>query len=154
MLRSFREKPGHHQTTPGWLPTRTPGRSMDGKRRSESDLACKERRQGLSREPNLTRKRPTNSAASRPARGEPSPPDATVPAIPARERPTPQPTWTPAAHAPGRAGPGGYSRRPRRDSHSSLWTGCGEGRSFTEAEAGRGSREREKEVASTRPTAL
>lgn len=55
MLRFFREKSGHHQTTPGWLPTRAPGRGMDGKRRSESDLACKERRQGLSREPNLTR---------------------------------------------------------------------------------------------------
>lgn len=148
MLRSFREKSGHHQTTPGWLPTRAPGRGMDGKRRSESDLACKERRQGLSREPNFTRKRPTNAAASRPARGDP------VPAISARERPTPPPTWAPAAHASVCVAPGGYSRRPRRDSHPSLRTVCGEGRSFTEAEAGRGSREREKEVASTRPAAL
>lgn len=39
MLKSFREKPGHHQTTPGRLPIQAPGQGIGGKQQSESNLA-------------------------------------------------------------------------------------------------------------------
>lgn len=144
-----REKHSHQESTSSQLPIQTPGQGI---KQPELDLAWKERRLELKREHNLPGKRwpqpPGLLATGRKDGTRGSSP------LGARE------------HRPdvGANLGSGNSRRWARSSQrlftkaseeiqSLTWDLRQERLSFTEAEAGRGSREKEKEVASTSPAA-
>lgn len=145
-----REKRGHQESISNRLPIQTSGQGIYGKQQSGLDVAWRERRQKLRRE-HLTRKRWPQPPAWLATGQE----DGTRESSPltARVHRTTKQTWVPPTPAARRAAPSGYSRRPVGYPILTLDL-LREGLSCTEAEAGRGSREKGKEVASTSPDAL
>lgn len=138
-----REKRDHHESTPRRLPIQTPGQGTYGKQKSELDLAWKKRKQEMRRERNLNGKRWPPPLAWQATGRE----DGTSP-LRAREHRTTEQTWALATPAAGAQLPG-VIYEGRCGNQSLISDLLQEGLSFTEAEAGRGSREKEKEVAST-----